>query len=107
MRPVENAPACQSELSNLFLMLHGPRFKTLSQQFKRTPELEHLGIWEIADMRLLPVRTQRKKGDRPERKGIRPLFCSYVEPRGCLTKFGEDNHEGDHSEFYSGMPIFD
>ena len=31
---------------------------------------------------------------------------SYIKPRGCLTKPDMPNHEGDHSEFYSGIPIF-
>ena len=31
---------------------------------------------------------------------------SYAKPRGWLTKPGMDNHEGDHSEFYSGIPVF-
>ena len=25
---------------------------------------------------------------------------SYVAPKGCLTKVGMDNFDGDHSEFY-------
>lgn len=32
---------------------------------------------------------------------------SYVNPRGCLTKPGMDNHAGDHSAFYAGKPLFD
>ncbi len=32
---------------------------------------------------------------------------SYVSPKGCLTKPGMTNHAGDHSEFYSGKPLFD
>ena len=32
---------------------------------------------------------------------------SYVKPRGWLTKPGMDNHEGDHSGFYSGIPMFE
>jgi len=58
VRPVENGLACPSDRSNLFLALYGPRFKTLRQYFHRTPELEHVGIWEIAHIRPLP-RTQR------------------------------------------------
>ena len=30
---------------------------------------------------------------------------SYVRPKGCLTKSGMDNHEGDHSEWYPGFPL--
>lgn len=30
---------------------------------------------------------------------------SYTQPKGCLTKPGMDNHEGDHSEWYQGFPI--
>lgn len=29
---------------------------------------------------------------------------SYAEPRGCLTRTGMDNHEGDHSHAYQGFP---
>ena len=29
---------------------------------------------------------------------------SYIKPKGCLTKKGMDNYEGDHSEFYEGFP---
>jgi hypothetical protein len=29
---------------------------------------------------------------------------SYVAPKGCLTKPGMANHEGDHSEWYGGFP---
>ena len=32
---------------------------------------------------------------------------SYVSPKGCLTKPGMTNHAGDHSEFYSGKPLFE
>ena len=32
---------------------------------------------------------------------------SYIDPRGCLTKPGMANHAGDHSEAYSGKPLFD
>jgi hypothetical protein len=32
---------------------------------------------------------------------------SFAKPAGWLTKPGMANHEGDHSEFYSGIPIFD
>lgn len=28
---------------------------------------------------------------------------SYIAPKGCLTKPGMDNHEGDHSEFFEDM----
>ena len=31
---------------------------------------------------------------------------SYINPRGWLTKPGMSNNEGDHSEFYSGIPLF-
>ena len=29
---------------------------------------------------------------------------SYIKPKGCLTKEGMDNYEGDHSEWYEGFP---
>ncbi|WCR15038.1 hypothetical protein [Paracoccus seriniphilus] len=29
---------------------------------------------------------------------------SYIAPKGCLTKPGMPNHEGDHSEWYLGFP---
>ncbi|MGL5923408.1 hypothetical protein [Chroococcidiopsis sp.] len=29
---------------------------------------------------------------------------SYIPPKGCLTKPGMDNHTGDHSEWYQGLP---
>jgi len=29
---------------------------------------------------------------------------SYINPKGCLTKKGMDNYEGDHSELYKGFP---
>lgn len=29
---------------------------------------------------------------------------SYIEPKGCLTKPGMDNFEGDHSVFYPNFP---
>ena len=29
---------------------------------------------------------------------------SYIEPKGCLTKPGMDNHEGNHAEWYYGFP---
>lgn len=32
---------------------------------------------------------------------------SYVKPKGWLTKPGMDNHVGDHSELYAGLPEFD
>jgi hypothetical protein len=28
---------------------------------------------------------------------------SYIEPKGCLTKPGMDNHSGDHSAYYNEM----
>ena len=36
--------------------------------------------------------------EKPERR-----IDSYVTPKGCLTKPGMDNHDGDHSEFYKVM----
>lgn len=30
---------------------------------------------------------------------------SYIKPKGCLTKAGMDNYEGDHSDWYEGFPI--
>ena len=29
---------------------------------------------------------------------------SYIEPKGCLTKPGMENHEGAHSKWYAGFP---
>jgi len=37
--------------------------------------------------------------EQPERR-----IDSYIAPRGCLTKPGMDNHEGDHSGWYDGFP---
>lgn len=36
--------------------------------------------------------------ERPERR-----IDSYVEPRGCLTKPGMENHGGSHAEWYEGL----
>lgn len=35
-----------------------------------------------------------------------PARCidSYIAPKGCLTKRGMDNHDGDHSSWYEGFP---
>lgn len=30
---------------------------------------------------------------------------SYIKPKGCLTKAGMENYEGDHSEWYEGFPL--
>ncbi len=30
---------------------------------------------------------------------------SYITPKGCLTKKGMDNHEGDHSEYFPKLQI--
>lgn len=37
--------------------------------------------------------------ENPERR-----IDSYVDPRGCLTKPGMDNHGGSHAEWYEGFP---
>lgn len=37
--------------------------------------------------------------ERPERR-----IDSFIEPRGCLTKPGMDNHGGGHAEWYQGFP---
>lgn len=29
---------------------------------------------------------------------------SFIAPRGCLTKPGMANHDGDHSDWYAGLP---
>ncbi|SRR5579883_494719 len=29
---------------------------------------------------------------------------SYIEPKGCLTQPSMENHEGEHSKWYSGFP---
>ena len=29
---------------------------------------------------------------------------SYINPKGCLTKNGMGNYEGDHSQYYEGFP---
>lgn len=34
------------------------------------------------------------------------IIKSYISPRGTLTKPGMNNHEGDHTEFYPGFPVF-
>jgi len=38
--------------------------------------------------------------ERPKRR-----IDSYIAPKGCLTKPGMDNHEGDHSAWYQGFPV--
>jgi hypothetical protein len=37
--------------------------------------------------------------ENPERR-----IDSYIAPKGCLTRPGYDNHEGDHSAWYEGFP---
>lgn len=37
--------------------------------------------------------------ERPARR-----IDSYVEPKGCLTRPGLDNHDGDHSDWYTDFP---
>jgi hypothetical protein len=37
--------------------------------------------------------------ENPERR-----IDSYIAPKGCLTRPGYDNHEGDHSTWYEGFP---
>ena len=59
MRPVENGLACQSERCNLFSVLHEQRFNTPWQYSDRTLEPEHVGIWDFADIGLVPQRRQR------------------------------------------------
>jgi len=34
-------------------------------------------------------------------------ISSYIKPRGTLTKPGMVNYEGEHSEFYSGIQMFE
>jgi hypothetical protein len=29
---------------------------------------------------------------------------SYINPKGCLTRAGLENYEGDHSGWYEGFP---
>ena len=29
---------------------------------------------------------------------------SYIDPKGCLTKKGMGNYDGDHSQHYDGFP---
>jgi hypothetical protein len=36
--------------------------------------------------------------ERPEKR-----IDSYIEPKGCLTKPGMENHTGDHSAAYQGF----
>lgn len=38
--------------------------------------------------------------ERPERR-----IDSYIPPKGCLTRLGMDNHEGEHSDWYAGFPL--
>lgn len=38
--------------------------------------------------------------ERPKRR-----IDSFVEPKGCLTKPGMDNHEGSHADWYEGFPL--
>lgn len=33
-------------------------------------------------------------------------ISSYIKPLGTLTKPGMDNYEGDHSEYYADIPLF-
>ena len=37
--------------------------------------------------------------ENPERR-----IDSYVAPKGCLTRFGMANHDGNHAEWYEGFP---
>ena len=37
--------------------------------------------------------------EQPERR-----IGSYIEPKGCLTQPGMENHESNHSQWYSGFP---
>lgn len=37
--------------------------------------------------------------EKPQRR-----IDSYIEPKGCLTRAGMNNHEGLHSEWYSDFP---
>lgn len=37
--------------------------------------------------------------EQPERR-----IDSYIPPKGCLTKPGMANYDGDHSEYYKGFP---
>ena len=37
--------------------------------------------------------------ENPERR-----IDSYIEPKGCLTRPGLDDHDGDHSAWYEGFP---
>ena len=39
--------------------------------------------------------------ERPRRR-----IDSYIDPRGCLTQPGMDNHMGDHSPLYPSFPEF-
>jgi len=40
------------------------------------------------------------------REQPRRRIDSYIEPRGCLTRPGMANHEGDHAKLYPGFPGF-
>lgn len=40
--------------------------------------------------------------EHPERR-----IDSYVMPKGCLTRPGMENHSGDHSKWYPGLPAVD
>lgn len=54
MRPGETGSAFRSGRSNSFSALYGPRFRTLWKKSERTPEREHVGIWENAHISKSP-----------------------------------------------------
>ena len=77
-----------------------------SDRYEQTGEWQPLAWWihdhlPYSSMEFFPKLCAFNIGwhEQPERR-----IDSHIEPRGCLTKPGMENHESDHSKWYSGFP---
>ena len=77
-----------------------------SDRYEQTGEWQPLAWWihdhlPYSSIEFFPKLCAFNIGwhEQPQRR-----IDSYIEPKGCLTKPGMENHEGDHSKWYSGFP---
>ena len=77
-----------------------------SDRYEQTGEWQPLAWWihdhlPYSSMEFFPKLCAFNLGwhEQPERR-----IDSHIEPRGCLMKPGMENHESDHSKWYSGFP---
>ena len=58
--------------------------------------LPHCGLYFFPSLAAFNITWHEKNKEKS--------IYSYIDPKGCLTKVGMENYDGDHSGYYEGFP---